>query len=80
MVESARHVPKDIVLYGNLPSKRFYSDSTMPVSSVRALAGEILERMRATGHPFILGSECDVLNVPGSEQRIRDKVKAFLEA
>ncbi|MFO1491786.1 MAG: hypothetical protein U1F87_12950 [Kiritimatiellia bacterium] len=52
----------------------------MPVSSVRALAGEILERMRATGHPFILGSECDVLNVPGSEQRIRDKVKAFLEA
>ena len=77
--EDAALVPRDIVLYGNLPSKQFYSDATMPVARVRELAGELLQRMRATGHPFILGSECDVLNVPGSEVRIREKVKAFLE-
>ena len=77
--EDAALVPRDIVLYGNLPSKQFYSDATMPAARVRELAGELLQRMRATGHPFILGSECDVLNVPGSEVRIREKVKAFLE-
>ncbi len=78
--EDATLVPRDIVLYGNLPSKQFYSDATMPVGRVRELAGELVQRMRATGHPFILGSECDVLNVPGAEIRIREKVKAFLSA
>jgi hypothetical protein len=35
--------------------------------------------MRESGHPFILGSECDILSVPGSEQTIQAKVAAFLE-
>ncbi|MDR1144796.1 MAG: uroporphyrinogen decarboxylase family protein, partial [Verrucomicrobiales bacterium] len=75
--EDARLVPDNIVLYGNLPSKHFYSDETYPVTRVRAMAAELREQMRATGHPFILGSECDVLSVPGSEQIIQDKVNAF---
>lgn len=35
-------------------------------------------RMRETGLPFILGSECDVLDVPGAGARIRAKVEALL--
>jgi hypothetical protein len=34
--------------------------------------------MGQAGHPFILGSECDVLNVPGSTAVIRGKVDAFV--
>jgi hypothetical protein len=30
------------------------------------------------GHPFILGSECDVLSVQGCEQTIKEKVQAFV--
>ena len=77
--EDARLVPNDIVMYGNLPSKKFYSDDVIPVSEVEAMGRELLTKMQATGHPFILGSECDVLNVPGSEKTIRDKVSAFLD-
>jgi hypothetical protein len=47
---------------------------------VRGLAVDLLERMRGTGHPFILGSECDVLAVAGSEAAIMAKVDAFLGA
>jgi hypothetical protein len=39
---------------------------------------DLLERMRLTGHPFILGSECDVLSVPGREAEIASKVDAFM--
>ncbi len=78
--EDAQLVPKDIVLFGNLPTKKFYSDDVMPLGQVQAKAQELLKRMKATGHPFILGSECDVLSVPGSEQRIKQKVAAFLNA
>lgn len=35
--------------------------------------------MRQTGHPFVLGSECDILSVPGSEREIVSKVEAFLK-
>jgi hypothetical protein len=34
--------------------------------------------MRGTGHPFILGSECDVLHVPEAAETIRRKVEAML--
>lgn len=77
--EDAALVPSDVVLYGNLPTKKFYSDETMPVARVRQLASDMLVRMQSTGHPFILGSECDVLSVPGSEKSIREKVQAFLD-
>jgi hypothetical protein len=43
------------------------------------MADELIARMKSAGHPFILGSECDILSVPGSEQTIKAKVKAFLQ-
>ena len=35
--------------------------------------------MRALHRPFILGTECDVLHVPGSESTIWAKVDAFMQ-
>lgn len=77
--EDARLVPKHVVLYGNLPSKRFYSDELVTREQVEKLTCELLERMREVGHPFILGSECDVLSVEGCEHTIKEKVQAFVE-
>ncbi len=76
--EDAAVVPPEIVLFGNLPTKHFYSDSTMPLELVRAKTRELVTRMRETGHPFILGSECDVLHVPEAADAIRHKVDAML--
>jgi predicted RNase H-like nuclease (RuvC/YqgF family) len=39
---------------------------------------DLVTRMRGTGHPFILGSECDVLHVPQAATEIRRKVEAML--
>lgn len=75
--EDAALVPKDTVLYGNLPTKRFYA-AQLSVQEVEKMTTELLEKMRDAGHPFILGSECDVLSVPGSEQEILRKVDAFM--
>ena len=72
-------VPKSTILYGNLPTKRFYSDALISLAEVRRLSVELTQRMRAAGHPFILGSECDVLSVPGHERTILEKVEAFLQ-
>jgi uroporphyrinogen-III decarboxylase len=77
--EDAAIVPKSTVLYGNLPTKKFYSPQ-LTVADVESLSSELLEKMRAAGHPFILGSECDVLSVPGSEEEILSKVDAFMRA
>ncbi len=76
--EDAVLVPPEVVLFGNLPTKHFYSDATMPLSRVREMTRELVERMRETGHPFILGSECDVLHVPEVADTIRRKVDAML--
>ena len=76
--EDAALVPKSTVLYGNLPTKRFYSDALISLEEVQRLSREITQRMRAASHPFILGSECDVLSVPGHERTIAEKVEAFL--
>ncbi|MHB1157806.1 MAG: uroporphyrinogen decarboxylase family protein [Phycisphaerales bacterium] len=73
-------VPHTTVLYGNLPSKRFYSDELISVADVRRMAKELTEKIAATGHPFILGSECDVLSVKEHHATIAAKVKAMLEA
>ncbi|MEI8341083.1 MAG: uroporphyrinogen decarboxylase family protein [Verrucomicrobiota bacterium] len=77
--DDAALVSKSTVLYGNLPTKRFYSPQ-LTVQEVESLSVELLDKMRATGHPFILGSECDVLSVPGSEEQILSKVNAFMNA
>jgi len=75
--DDAALVPKTTVLYGNLPTKRFCSPQ-LTVADVGQLSHELLTRMQACGHPFILGSECDVLSVPGTEAEILAKVDAFM--
>jgi hypothetical protein len=76
--EDAAAVPPDVVLFGNLPSKHFYSDETLPVDAVREKTRELVARMRRAARPFILGSECDVLHVPEAAATIRLKVEAML--
>jgi hypothetical protein len=76
--EDARLIPKDVVIYGNLPTKTFYSDAQMPAEEVERLTCESLAKMRATGHPYILGSECDVLHVPDAAETIKKKVDVML--
>jgi len=76
--EDAALIPKDTVLYGNLPTKRFYAKQ-LGVAEVERMANELVGKMRLANHPFILGSECDVLSVPGSEREIAGKVDAFMQ-
>ncbi|MFA5205397.1 MAG: hypothetical protein WC708_13450, partial [Lentisphaeria bacterium] len=75
--EDAALVPKDVVLYGNLPSKQFYSDDLITIDGVRQQADELAAKMRAVGHPHIVGSECDVLCVHGCEHRLMAKALAL---
>ena len=75
--EIEQYVDKDVVLFGNLPTKKFYSDEDVPLDGVAAMVVEIEEKLRASGHPFIIGSECDVLSMPGYEGKILEKVKAM---
>lgn len=75
--EDAARVPKDTVLYGNLPTKRFYA-SQLEACDVEQIAFELIDAMQSVRHPFILGSECDVLSVPGAESEIVSKVNAFM--
>lgn len=76
--EDAAVVPKDIVLFGNLPTKMFYSDDVMPLDEVRRRTNDLAAQMAACQHPHILGSECDVLHVPESAETIRRKVDVML--
>jgi uroporphyrinogen-III decarboxylase len=76
--EDAKLVPKSTVLYGNLPTKKFYSDSEVPIDAVRSMTRELVANMRQAEHPHILGSECDILAVPGALNTIVDKTNAFL--
>lgn len=76
--EDAARVPKDVVLFGNLPTKSFYSDTAMPIGEVERLTLELLQKMKAAGHPHILGSECDVLHVPEAARTIREKLQVML--
>lgn len=75
----ARIVPPSTVLFGNLPSKQFFSDAVISEDGVRAQAANLVAHMQAIGRPFILGTECDVLFVKGSADTIVRKVDAFLE-
>jgi hypothetical protein len=78
--QDARLVPNDVVLYGNLPTKSFYSDGAMPVGEVVRCATELMANMNACGHPHILGSECDVLFVPEAAGAILAKIDAMMAA
>jgi hypothetical protein len=77
--EDAALVPSSVVLYGNLPSKSFYSDAAMPIDTVRRASGDLITAMRDVGHPHILGSECDVLHVPEASETIWRKVEAMMQ-
>ncbi len=76
--EDAARTSRDTVLYGNLPSKMFYSDESMPLAVVGARAEDLAARMAGCGHPFILGTECDTLHVPEHAATIRAKVDRLL--
>jgi uroporphyrinogen-III decarboxylase len=76
--EDANIVPKDIVLYGNLPSKKFYSDEEISIDEVKKKSKELIENMKKAKHHFKLGSECDVLFVKEKEKKILAKVDAFM--
>ena len=76
--EDAAVVPPEVVLFGNVPTKHFYSDATMPIERVRERTRDLVTRMRSAARPFVLGSECDVLHVPEAADRIRRKVEAML--
>lgn len=78
--EDAAIVPKTTVLFGNLPSKQFFSDSVISVAEVAHRAEQLVRKMREVNHPFILGTECDVLSVPGCEQAIERKINAMMKA
>ncbi len=78
LAKDAQIVPKDIVLYGNLPSKQFYSDKLITKEKVEEMGRELMKRMQDQGHPFILGTECDTLTVPGCEKEIWSKVDAIM--
>ncbi len=76
--EDAGLVSESTVLFGNLPTKKFYSDRDITKDQVREQSLTILENMKKTNHPFILGSECDVLSVPGATATIMEKIEAML--
>lgn len=78
--QDAQLVPKDVVLYGNLPSKTFYSDASMPCEEVIRRTEELVGKMKACGHPHILGTECDVLLVEEARESIWSKVEAMMSA
>ena len=76
--KDARLTPPHVVLFGNLPTRNFYSDSAMPDALVVSLTRELISRMRESGHPHIVGSECDVLYVPETAGAIQRKVDLML--
>lgn len=77
--EDTAIIPKDIVLYGNLPSKKFYSDDELSVADVKRLSLELYAKMKSTGHPFILGTECDVLSVCDCHKTIMSKAMCIVD-
>jgi hypothetical protein len=78
--EDARLISKNTVLFGNLPTKKFFSDKDITKEQVAELSRLTLKNMKAAGHPFILGSECDVLSVPGCESIIMGKLDVMMNA
>ena len=75
--EVEKYIAKDVVIFGNLPTRKFYSDDEVPLQAIEGLVAELEEKLSATGHPFIISSECDVLSMPGYEKTIMAKIKAM---
>jgi uroporphyrinogen-III decarboxylase len=72
------YIPMTTVILGNLPTKKFYSDTDVPLDGVPGMVRAIDEKMGESGHPYIVGSECDILSMPGYEKAIMKKVEAFV--
>jgi uroporphyrinogen-III decarboxylase len=72
--EVEKYIAKDVVIFGNLPTRKFYSDEEVPLEGIEGRVAEIEEKLGATGHPFIVSSECDVLSMPGYEHTIMTKI------
>ena len=75
--EVEKYIAKDVVIFGNLPTRKFYSDDEVPLQAIDGLVAEIEEKLGASGHPFIVSSECDVLSMPGYEKTIMAKINAM---
>jgi uroporphyrinogen-III decarboxylase len=75
--EVEKYIAKDVVIFGNLPTRKFYSDDEVPLEAIDGLVADIQEKLGATGHPFIVSSECDVLSMPEYEKRIMAKINAM---
>lgn len=71
------HVADDIVLFGNLPTKKFYSDDEVPLEKIPSMVNEIERNLEPSGHPYIIASECDILSMKGYESIIKKKVEAL---
>lgn len=78
LAEVAPLVDNRTVLFGNLPSKRFVARDYTE-DDVRREGAALRARMKEVGHPFILGSECDVLSVAGSEDKLLRMASAVVE-
>ena len=76
--EVAPFISKQTVLYGNLPTKNFYSDGIITAEQVKEMSLELIAKMQEIDHPFILGSECDVLSVPEYNDIIYNKIDAMM--
>jgi hypothetical protein len=71
-------IPQSIVLYGNLPSKKFYSDELISLPDLETLCHQYHAKMKASGHPYLLGTECDVLCIDGCQKTLIDKAMAIV--
>jgi len=71
------YVASDVVIFGNLPTKKFYSDEDVPLSGIADRVAEIEAKLGPSNHPYIISSECDVLSMPGYEKTIMAKVNAM---
>ncbi len=54
------------------------SDSLITVDQLKEMARDLATRMRDKNHPFMLGTECDVLCVHDHREVIDRKVQAFM--
>ena len=68
-------VPEHIVLFGNVSTKNLVY---IPEAQLKHTINDLKEKMSKTGHPFILGSECDIMSIPGYEKLLYDRALMIL--
>ena len=73
--EDAQVVPENIILFGNISTKYL---TTVEDNQFNENIDLLLNKMPETGHPYILGSECDILSITGYEKILYDKAMKIL--